>query len=114
MIAKAIVWDESRPRAIEKMIRVLKDAVVFGVHTNIPYLIAILSHPEFINGTMTTRFIENNFSDGLKSNHNEEQRKKVSQETYKQFVALGAMSGEPSVVQPGNQQNPWAIQWRGI
>lgn len=114
MIAKAIVWDESRPRAIEKMIRVLKDATVFGVHTNIPYLIAILSHPEFINGTMTTRFIENNFSEGLKSNHNEEQRKKISQDVYKQFVALGAMSADQSTILSGNQQNPWSIQWRGI
>jgi len=114
MIAKAIVWDESRPRAIEKMIRVLKDAVVFGVHTNIPYLIAILSHPEFINGTMTTRFIENNFSEGLKSNHSEEQRKKYSQEVYKRSVAIGDMNSDQSIIQSVSQQNPWAIQWRGI
>jgi len=114
MIAKAIVWDESRPRAIEKMIRVLKDAVVFGVHTNIPYLIAILSHPEFINGTMTTRFIENNFSEGLKSNHSEEQRKKYSQEVYKRSVAIGDMNNDQSIIQSVSQQNPWAIQWRGI
>ena len=54
MIAKVIVWDETRSRAIEKMIHVLKEAVVFGVHTNIPYLIEILSHEEFVNATMTT------------------------------------------------------------
>ena len=65
MIAKVIVWDETRTRAIQKMIRVLRDSIIFGVHTNIPYLIEILSHPEFIQGTMTTRFIEKNFSQGL-------------------------------------------------
>lgn len=65
MIAKVIVWDESRLRAIDKMIRVLKDSVIFGVKTNIPYLIEILSHPEFIDGTMTTRFIEKNFGSAL-------------------------------------------------
>ncbi len=86
MIAKVIVWDESRPRAIEKMIRVLKDSIVFGVHTNIPYLIAILSHDEFITGTMTTRSIENNFSEGLKSNHDEDARKKISQNIYKNLI----------------------------
>lgn len=112
MIAKAIVWDESRARAIEKMIRVLKDSTVFGVHTNIPYLIEILSHPEFINGTMTTRFIENNFAEGLKSNHNEAERKKLSQEIYKKFIASGV--GATGVNQVAAENSPWLSHWRGI
>lgn len=66
MIAKVIVWDENRPRAIQKMIRVLQQTVVFGIQTNIPYLIEILSHSEFVEGTMTTRFIEKYFSEPLK------------------------------------------------
>ena len=65
MIAKVIVWDESRPRAIRKMTETLKDCVFFGVHTNIPYLLAILSHEEFVTGKMTTRFIETYFPTGL-------------------------------------------------
>lgn len=65
MIAKVIVWDENRLRAIEKMVRVLKDSVIFGVKTNIPYLIEILQHPEFVKGTMTTRFIEKYFADPI-------------------------------------------------
>lgn len=65
MIAKVIVWDESRPRCIEKMKQVLKESVIFGVRTNIPYLIQILSHPEFISGKMTTRFIEKHFEEPL-------------------------------------------------
>lgn len=66
MIAKVIVWDDNRPRAIEKMKRVLKDSVIFGVRTNIPYLIEILSHPEFVNGKMTTQFIDRYFQDPIK------------------------------------------------
>ena len=112
MIAKAIVWDESRPRAIEKMIRVLKDATVFGVHTNIPYLIEILSHPEFIDGSMTTRFIEKNFAEGLKSKHNEDDRKKLSQEIYKKFIASG--SGVAGVTSTTTENSPWLSHWRGI
>ncbi|MES2802185.1 MAG: biotin carboxylase N-terminal domain-containing protein [Bdellovibrionota bacterium] len=114
MIAKAIVWDESRPRAIEKMIRVLKDSTVFGVHTNIPYLIEILSHPEFIDGTMTTRFIEKNFADGLKSKHNEGDRKKLSQELYKKFIASGAGAGTTGSIQATPENSPWLSHWRGI
>ncbi len=107
MIAKVIVWDETRPRAIEKMIRVLKDSTIFGVHTNIPYLIAILSHDEFIKGTMTTRFIEHYFADGLKSNHDEINRKKLSQEIYKNLV-------QKFVPQQTEAQSPWLTFWRGV
>jgi 3-methylcrotonyl-CoA carboxylase alpha subunit len=65
MIAKIIVWDEDRPRAIRKMRKVLNDTVIFGVRANIPYLKAIIDHPEFVQGTMTTQFIQNHFPEGL-------------------------------------------------
>jgi acetyl-CoA carboxylase biotin carboxylase subunit len=67
MIGKLIVWDESRIRAIQKMQAVLNETIIFGVHTNIPLLKLILSHPEFIEGTMTTRFFETHFSKPLPS-----------------------------------------------
>ncbi len=112
MIAKVIVWDENRLRAIEKMIRVLQDAIIFGVHTNIPYLIEILSHEEFVKGTMTTRFIENNFSEGLKSRHDEEDRKKVSREIYKNMLM---QKSTPHPAAHHNSLNsPWLSYWRNV
>ncbi|MCB0415334.1 MAG: ATP-grasp domain-containing protein [Bdellovibrionales bacterium] len=65
MIAKIIVWDENRPRAIEKMKTVLRQVVIFGVKTNIDYHLQILSHPDFVDGIMTTKFIEQEFPSGL-------------------------------------------------
>ena len=65
MLAKVIVWDETRVRAIERMKQALRETIVFGVYTNIPYLLAILEHPDFVSGEMTTRFIEQNFAKGL-------------------------------------------------
>jgi acetyl/propionyl-CoA carboxylase alpha subunit len=47
------------------MIETLRETVIFGVRTNIPYLIEILSHSEFVEGKMTTRFIETYFANGL-------------------------------------------------
>ncbi len=67
MIAKVVVWDESRYRALQKMKRTLQETVIFGLKTNIPYLLAILSHPEFVEGTMTTQFIEKYFSKPLEA-----------------------------------------------
>lgn len=107
MIAKVIVWDETRSRAIQKMIRVLKDSVVFGVHTNIPYLIEILSHKEFVMGTMTTRFIETYFGEGLKEPKLSELEKKVAQGVLAQLRG----SNEASATKTSS---PWNSYWRGI
>ena len=113
MIAKVIVWDENRPRAIEKMIKVLSDSTIFGVHTNIPYLIEILSHPDFIDGTMTTRFIEKYFSNGIISSHDEQERKKISIQIYKELVQKPSFQeGKSSHVHVDDQL--WKSFWRNV
>ncbi len=111
MISKVIVWDETRLRAIQKMIRVLKDTVIFGVHTNIPYLIEILSHPEFISGTMTTRFIEKNFSNPLSAPDLSALEKAAG------LAALAKIGGSASVSvnsSAATEKSPWQAAWRGI
>lgn len=110
MIAKVIVWDETRPRAIQKMIKVLKDSVVFGLHTNIPYLIEILSHPEFTNGTMTTRFIENHFADPLKPIELSEAAKAFAEKSAKELAVktVGEFNNSDTKI------NPWGDFWRNV
>lgn len=106
MIAKVIVWDETRVRAIQKMIRVLKDSVVFGVHTNIPYLLEILNHPKFVSGNMTTQFIEKNFSNPLSEPPLNEQEQKDIDELIKKIK-----TNESDFV---SEVSPWNMQWRGL
>lgn len=108
MIAKVIVWDESRLRAIQKMKKVLQDSVVFGVSTNIPYLIEILSHPEFVQGTMTTRFIETYFSEPLKLPELSEAERAFAEQALK---SAAPKSVESSV---SNFNSPWQTYWRGV
>lgn len=110
MIAKVIVWDETRSRAIDKMIRTLKEAVVFGVHTNIPYLIEILDHEEFRSGKMTTRFIETYFAEPLKSSASEEQIKKWAAEIHKNLLRQTG----PSKGADAGFNSPWTTYWRGV
>lgn len=110
MIAKVIVWDESRPRAIQKMIHVLKDSVVFGVHTNIPYLIEILSHKEFVMGTMTTRFIETYFADALKEPVMTEAEKSFADAQLKSLKSNKSLNSVEGIA----TQSPWQSYWRGV
>ncbi len=105
MIAKVIVWDESRTRAIQKMERTLKDTVIFGVKTNIPLLLKILAHEEFIRGEMTTRFFETHFAKGLKklefSNSEKEMIAKLSAQ----------VGGGGSKAEKGQGVSPWFYNW---
>lgn len=66
MIAKVIVWDETRLRAIKKLKLTLSESLVLGVHTNIPFVKEMISHPQFVDGSMTTQFVGEHFPEGLK------------------------------------------------
>jgi acetyl-CoA carboxylase biotin carboxylase subunit len=59
LIAKLIVHGETRTEAINRMERALDMFVVEGVRTTIPLHRQILSHPEFRQGEIYTRFLEN-------------------------------------------------------
>jgi acetyl/propionyl-CoA carboxylase alpha subunit len=109
MIAKVIVWDENRPRAIQKTKQVLMNSVVFGVHTNIPYLLEILSHPEFVQGTMTTRFIEKNFSEPLKMPELSVSEKEFAEKSLKELTPKSLETTGLS-----NFLSPWQTFWRGV
>ena len=57
MIAKLIVWDESRDRAIARMLRALDDYRIAGVTTNLSFLTSLTEHPAFKAAELDTNFI---------------------------------------------------------
>jgi acetyl-CoA carboxylase biotin carboxylase subunit len=64
LLAKLIVHAEDRPSAVQRMQAALRDFVVHGVVTNIDFLQAVLSQPDFINGQVTTRWVEQTMESG--------------------------------------------------
>lgn len=65
MIAKLCTWARDRKAAIEEM-RVALDAFeVEGIGHNIPFLSAVMDHPKFVSGDMTTAFIEEEYPEGF-------------------------------------------------
>ena len=58
MMAKLIVWGETREIAIERMKRALNEFYVAGVSTTIPFHLKVLDHPAFREGTADIRFLE--------------------------------------------------------
>lgn len=63
MIAKVIVHDKSREKAINKMRSVLGEFIIEGIDTNIDFQYEILSHADFQSGDISTDFISQTFLD---------------------------------------------------
>lgn len=61
MMAKIITWGETREEAIRRMQRSLTEFILTGVKSNIVLHKTILAHPQFLDGSYTTQFIEKNF-----------------------------------------------------
>ena len=61
MLGKIIVWAEDRISAIERMKWTLKHTVIFGIKTNINFLLDLMEQEKFISGEASTRFVEKEF-----------------------------------------------------
>ncbi len=62
LIAKLIVWGETRSQAVARMRRALEEYRIVGVRTNIPFHQAMMSSYPFITGKYDTRLVEEQFS----------------------------------------------------
>jgi acetyl/propionyl-CoA carboxylase alpha subunit len=58
LIAKFITWGRTREEAIVRMERSLREAVISGVKTTIPFHLRILANHEFRQGNLSTNLID--------------------------------------------------------
>jgi propionyl-CoA carboxylase alpha chain len=65
MIAKLCTWAPTRGQAIEEMRQALDTFEVEGIGHNLPFVGAVMDHPRFIAGNITTAFIEEEYPDGF-------------------------------------------------
>jgi acetyl-CoA carboxylase biotin carboxylase subunit len=61
MIAKLIVSAPTREEAIRKMKRALKEFIIEGIKTTIPYHIQLMDDENFIKGKFDTKYLEREF-----------------------------------------------------
>jgi acetyl/propionyl-CoA carboxylase alpha subunit len=105
------------------MLQVIEETVILGVHANLPYLRAILSHGEFIDGTMTTQFIGRHFPDGLTEPAPSDVALAFEKSILESVIGAGAGASERtsesarvsklgSSVSQSDKLAPWRGRWR--
>ncbi|GBE42901.1 acetyl-/propionyl-coenzyme A carboxylase alpha chain [bacterium BMS3Bbin10] len=77
MIAKLITHGPDRNAAIDHMIGALDAFYIDGIQHNIPFLSAIMSHPRWRKGALTTGFIAEEYPDGFSPRAPSEEERKT-------------------------------------
>lgn len=72
MIAKIIVHGKDRNDVIEKTIQALNNFSIIGLKTTVPFCRTVLHHPDFINASYTTRWIDQVFNSEMLENADDE------------------------------------------
>jgi propionyl-CoA carboxylase alpha chain len=65
MIAKLITWAPTREAAIDRQIEALDSFVIEGIAHNVDFLSALMQHPRFREGRLTTGFIAEEYPEGF-------------------------------------------------
>ena len=65
MIAKLCTWAPDRAGAIAAMRTALDGFEVEGIGHNLPFLSAVMDHPRFVDGAITTAFIAEEYPEGF-------------------------------------------------
>jgi len=73
MLAKVICWGPTRDDAIRRMLRVLREYVVVGIQTNIPFHLQLLTDERFRAGKFDTGFLEREFTMASPDGHPDEE-----------------------------------------
>ncbi len=100
MIAKLIVWDETREKALARLETCLQHYAIGGVTTNIDYLRRIAGSTPFKQAQLTTDFIERH-NDSISTATN------VDIDTYLPVIALGYLLSEQNRSEDHSQNTAW-------
>jgi acetyl-CoA carboxylase biotin carboxylase subunit len=72
MIAKIIVHGDDRKDVIEKTLKALYEFSLIGLKTTVPFCRTVLNHPEFVNATYTTRWVDQVYTPDMLENDDDE------------------------------------------
>jgi acetyl-CoA carboxylase biotin carboxylase subunit len=111
LLAKLVVWAETREQAIERTLAALARYPVLGVATNIAFLRSLVSHRAFRDGTIDTGFLD-------REAHTLTQGPDRRRLTLAVAAAAAVPMRVPSMrpIAAGGSRDPWVelAGWRGL
>ncbi|MBV1900224.1 MAG: acetyl/propionyl/methylcrotonyl-CoA carboxylase subunit alpha [Kordiimonadaceae bacterium] len=117
MIAKLITKGETRDEAIALQRSALDEYYIRGIAHNIPFLSALVAHPRFQSGDMTTNFIAEEYPDGFEGGTLSDSVKEamIVAATFINAVHHSrATQIEGQIVEPsGPEGKPWSVSIAG-
>ncbi|WP_040480659.1 acetyl-CoA carboxylase biotin carboxylase subunit [Mariniradius saccharolyticus] len=104
MIAKLIVHDENREKAIQRMIRAIDEYQITGIETTLDFCRFVLGHEAFASGDFDTKFVEKHFKpDMLKIQWSDTEKKllaglavEIFEQSKSKLVRVGATESNSS------------------
>jgi acetyl/propionyl-CoA carboxylase alpha subunit len=99
LIAKVIASGESRREAIDRLAAALATMVVHGPRTNLPFLQAVLRHPDFLAGRISTDWIGSHLEElnrSLLSQEAPELERRLSTAGFRERLAFVLRGESPS------------------
>ncbi len=113
MIAKLITTGKTRDEAIAAQRRALDEYYIRGIAHNIPFLAALMAHPRFQKGDMTTGFIAEEYPDGFEGGalSDEVREAMIAAASFINAVEVSrATQIDGQIAEPkGPQEQPWVI-----
>jgi acetyl-CoA carboxylase biotin carboxylase subunit len=115
MIAKLIAWAPSRPEAIHRMSRALREYQVLGIRTTIPFFLWLMRQPAYIRGEYDTTYLDRLLAEHADDSPEAGRRSFSDLSTREEEVvaiaaALDAFmraSGAQGAVSPANGSGAW-------
>jgi acetyl/propionyl-CoA carboxylase alpha subunit len=115
MIAKLIAWAPSRPEAIHRMLRALREYQVLGIRTTIPFFLWLMRQPEYIRGEYDTTRLDRLLAERADGSSAEGRRSFNELSTRdEEVVAIAAAldafmraSGAQGAASPANGSGAW-------
>jgi acetyl-CoA/propionyl-CoA carboxylase biotin carboxyl carrier protein len=109
LLAKLVVWAETRERALDRARAALRDFVVLGIRTNIGYLQRVLDHPDVQTARVHTTWLEQRAADltPTPSRH--------TAAAHAVAAALRRRGVSSPATTPASHPDPWSTvgAWRG-
>ncbi len=109
MIAKLIVWDESREKAIDRMVQALEEYRISGVKTNTQFLHTLADSTPFRGCELDTGFIEKHEKQIFKSESADKNRLLVIASAFCSEIERGKSFISGDQYSPFSSTNSWRL-----